>query len=76
MIDHEDADNAFTAAASSDGGGGWIGAIVSILLIVFLVWVTLAADENDKKCAAMKCEHGTPILAKHECLCVEGTAKP
>jgi len=47
------------------------GLIISILGIVLIVWMVIQVSRNKDECAAKRCEHGTPILANHECLCAE-----
>jgi hypothetical protein len=63
MLDDDDLDFALLASPAS-----WLGVII-IVIVAVLVF------QNRKECSQMHCEHGTPKLAAHECLCVE-VAKP
>jgi hypothetical protein len=65
MIDDDDVE---FAVLSWFPGGGWF---VALLGLVVVVWMLVAVSQNKTECAQQHCEHGTPILANHECLCVE-----
>jgi len=47
---------------------GGPGGIFGLLIFIFMMY---AACENTKECSQKKCDHGSPVLMKHECLCVE-----
>lgn len=70
MLDDDDVD--FFILAQPNGGGWLLGVICLIILVVMVVIVSGNKDE----CAKLHCEHGTPILAHHECLCVEKPTQP
>jgi hypothetical protein len=68
MIDSDDADMV-----------GLIGLlmpeVLGFLILAIGIAVAIIASQNEQECGERHCDHGTPKLIKHECLCVEG-AKP
>lgn len=64
MIDDDDVE--FTVFAWP--GGGWLLSLIGLALIV---WMLVEVSRNKEECAQRHCDHGTAILAEHECLCVE-----
>lgn len=44
---------------------------VGIFGLFILIFLMYSACENKEECSKMKCEHGTPTLISHQCLCVE-----
>ena len=70
MLDDDDLDLAIIT--STGPGGGCIGAVVSIIVIGVVAYYV---SQNKAECAEKHCDHGTPILTNHQCLCVE-KAKP
>ncbi len=64
MLDDDDLDFAILAWPS----GGWILGILGVIVIVVMA---IIVSGNKDECAKRHCERGTPILAHHECLCVE-----
>jgi hypothetical protein len=65
MLDDDDLD--FAVLASS-GSGGWLGAILGLVVVV-VVWYFV--DQNKTECASLHCDRGTPQLMNHQCLCAE-----
>lgn len=72
MLDDSDVDLVALVSADGDYRSG-LGAIVGLILLVLAV--VFMVHYNKKECAQMHCEHGKPILADHECLCVEKATK-
>lgn len=64
VLDDDDLDFTILACPSE----GWVVSILGLMLVIF---VAIAVSKNKSECAAKTCEHGSPILAHHECLCVE-----
>ncbi len=69
MLDDEDLD--FTILVTPTGG--WI---ITILGIIAVIIVAIIVSDNKEECAKRHCEHGSPILAHHECMCVERPEAP
>ena len=66
MIDDNDVDFAILATTSSSGGCGW-----SILGLILIAALAIAASMNSNECGKQTCPPGTsPRLLDHACLCV------
>lgn len=59
MLDEDDLDFAILV-----GPGGWFGILLVIIIAIFVY-------RNTEECEARHCDHGKPVLMRHECLCVD-----
>lgn len=65
MIDDDDATFAILAWMP---GGGWFATILGAVIVVVTL---IVVARNHRECEAKRCDRGKPVLAHHECLCVE-----
>ena len=61
-----------------DDDVGWFALIwdfdsplLAVLGIVIMCVLAYVACQNDDECSRMHCDHGTPQLVHHECICTE-----